>query len=770
MVPIFLQITTDDISYLPLWKKILSGRSHPTPGSSKTPVAVLEVVMKAKEKGCTKVATSSPELLKLLLGTNKQVSLHDYAGSVIEKFGVEFLIMPPPEMLVSTNNGEFLARRYFDKFLSPEKFIPLPSFKWTLWESSLQQLVERMATAATAIAIDIETVRDDDDRSIDCVGFTFISLNSLTNNLALYQLVVPLDDPANLPIVRTICSSTPPKIFQNGKYDNAYLLRYGIPVYNYAFDTLNLFHCWYAELPKRLDFITSFMLRKWQFWKDDAKGSFNRMQHFEYNARDTYTTAMCFIALMREMPQWALDNYKLEFPVVFPALLTEMTGIKRDSVFMETEEKRFLAQLEKRKARLGVLVGNSDYNPSSPPQTKAIFALLGSEDITSTDKVGMDKIKNRHPLNMLICTEIEEYRKDRKLVGAYLRDVDPKDKKQWKKSWHGRAFFSLNPHGTATGRCASSESAFWCGWNIQNIPRDRKDIQIKRGFVSDPGFYFGECDRSQAETRDTAYLSGDTALLAAINDRTKDFHGHNASAFFGLPYEAIVQSRFDDGQQEWVHRTLDKDIRDLSKRTNHGANYNMAANMLLMTMGIKNVARAQRLLNLPSGWSLVQVCAYLLKRFDETYPTVRGPYYDYIKGSIRSSNKLVGPTGWTRYCFGEPWNNKQDMNAYAAHPSQSLNAMELNTAYVRVFNEISIQETRDFKLGPQVHDSILFQYRMGRIDLAYRVAECMDNPISVTDISGISRTLSIPVDIKGEADRWSEVKTLPKRMVALSSG
>lgn len=766
MIPIFLQLTPEDASYLPYWKKILNGRSHPTPGSYRTPVTVMEVVMRAKEKGCPRyVATTSPELLKLLLGTTKQVSLHDYAGSVIEKFGVEFLIMPPPEQVVSTNSGEFLARRYFNKFLEPERFIPLPQFRWTLWQPSLQSRVERLAAESSFIAIDIETVIGDEDRSIDCVGFTFAKLDGKRNVFSLYNLVVPLDDPDNLSIVRHISSSDASKIFQNGKYDNAYLLRYGIPVCNYAFDTLNLFHCWYSELPKSLDAITAFTLRKWQFWKDDAKGSFDRMKHFEYNARDCYTTAMCFIALMREMPQWALENYKLEFPLTFPCLLTEMTGIARDSVVMAEETARFEARLVERKLRIGVMVGNRDYNPSSPPQTKAIFAMLGSEDITSTDKVGMDKAKNRHPLNMRILTEIEEYRKDRKLVGTYLKDEVLDSKKRLKKKvWHGRNFYSLNPYGTDTGRLASQESAFWCGWQIQNIPRDREDIQVKRGFISDPGFYLGECDRSQAETRDTAYLSGDIRLLAAVEDKTKDFHGRNASDFFGVPYESIVSSQPISGSEEWIHKTLDKPIRDLSKRTNHGANYNMAANMLLMTMGIKNVARAQRLLGLPSGWSLVQVTGYLLKRFDETYPTVRGPYYDYIKGCIRSTHKLVGPTGWTRYCFGEPWNNKQDMNAYAAHPSQSLNAMELNVAYLRVFNEIALPEARDFKLGPQVHDSILFQYRVGRIDLAYRVAECMDNPINVTDISGISRSLRIPVDIKGEANRWSEVKTLPNRM------
>lgn len=761
MTGIFLQVTADDVPYLPLWKKhVLGGRAYPVPVSTQPPVAVAETVMKAKEKGCSRVATCCPQLLKLLLGSSKKVSVHDYAGSLIESRGIEFLIVPPPEQLVTVNSGIFLAQRYFSKFLQPDKFIPLPPFQWTLWQDTAQVRgqVKYWNAVATFIAVDIETVRDDDDRSIDCIGFSFAKLNPDGNTYSLFNLVVPLDDEANLHIVRTILSSSPAKVLQNGKYDIAYLLRYGMPPVNYAFDTLNLFHSWYSELPKRLDFITAFMLRKWKFWKDDAKGSVDRMQHFEYNARDCYTTAMCFIALMREMPEWAINNFKMEFPVVYPAIMAENRGIVRDNEFMTAEEKRFLERMKERRATLGTMVDNPLFNPQSWQQVVALFDALGSGDIQKSGKVEMDKVANRHPLNARLIAEIKGFREDLKLVSSYLRDENEETGER--KTWNGRAFFTLNPHGTDTGRLASGESHFWCGWNIQNIPRDRDDIQIKHGFVSDPGFYFGECDRSQAETRDTAYLSGDTKLIAVVDDPSKDFHGYNASDFFGIPYERIVRSQFDDGLQEWVHKTLDKPIRDLSKRTNHGANYNMMAQMLLNTMTIANVAKAQRLLNLPREWRLVDVTAYLLKRFDETYPTVRGDYYDWIRAQIAATKMLVGPTGWTRYCFGNPSLRKLDMNAYAAHPSQSLNAMELNTAYLRVFREVALPNPKDFKLGPQIHDSILFQYRRGRQDLVYNVARCMDNPIEVTDIFGVTRLLRIPVDIKGEAERWSDVKTM----------
>lgn len=762
---IYLHVTSEDIPYLPHMKKLLGGAASSITISSIQPATYYEIVIRAKDKGCTQVATSSPFLLKHLLGWKggKLPSLDDYQGSIIEKAGTEFLILPPLKQLVTVNYAKFLFERYLSKFLKPDAWLKLPEFRWTLYEPQLEEAILSRFQTATLISCDIETVVGDADRSIDCVGFSAVYLSN--NSFSIYTIVVPLDSADNLRIVRAILSLRIPKIFQNGKYDNIYLMRYRCFSNSYCFDTINLFHSWYSELPKDLGFIASFSLRKWQYWKDTS--GFDRMQHFEYNARDCFATAMSALALLREMPEWARQNYKMEFPLVFPCLQAELTGIARDKVFMDAELQRFSASIEVQLTALQTMTGEPRFNPNSWQQVAALMTACGSKDIADvgTGKVPLDKFMFRHPLNYRLGAAIKKIREDRKLVSSYLRDEEEKPSGEiTTKSWFDRIFFSINPHATDTGRLASKESAFWCGWQIQNFPRDRKDIQIKRGLVSDPGFFLGECDRSQAETRDTAYITGDTNLLAAINDVSKDFHGRNAASFFGIPYHDIVRSESSNEEGKWIHTTLDADIRDLSKRTNHGANYNMAAQMLLDTMGIKNVIRARELLGLPRSMSLLQVCQYLLDRFDETYPIVRskkpGGYYHYLIATVADSRKLTGQTGWTRYCFGDPANRKPDLNALAAHGSQSLNAMELNVSYLRVFREVAIPNPRDFKLLPQIHDSILFAYRKGRIDLARQVAVCMDNPIIITDIAGVKRTMRIPTDLKGEAERWSELKKI----------
>jgi DNA polymerase I-like protein with 3'-5' exonuclease and polymerase domains len=764
MQSILLHLLPEEQAYLKYVKPLMADKARVTATWSQ-PLMLTQLLMVAKEKDIRFIATSSPQVLAMLIPPQKkyvngklttvQPTLDDYAGSLIEVSGVEILILPPLEHLATRSGiGKFLLLRFMSKFTSPNSWIALPAFKWELFDPALAESYLDLCSAADFLACDIETLPGE-MRAITCLGITFVTFGKDT--VSLRTVVIPFDDEYNIAVARILMSMPVAKCFQNGKYDNAYLLRYNIPVCNWAYDTQHLFHAWYSELPKRLDFITAFMLRGFQFWKSEANTT-NKMDYYGYNAKDCYTTALCWIALCREAPTFAWDNYLQEFPLVFPCLLAELTGLKRDGAFMAAEEIKFNLALDKRLKKIQLLTATPGFNPSSPPQVQKLFDALGSKDVRGTTPPQMDKVKYRHPLNKRVLTEIELYRKDRKLVTSYLRDADPKSGEL--KSWHGRIFFSLNPHGTDTGRLASRESAFWCGWQIQNIPRDRTDVQIKGGILADPGFYFGECDYSQAEARDTAYLSGDENLIAAVDDTTKDFHGLNAAAFFGVSYEKIVDSHIDPVTLNWIHKTVDKALRDLAKRVNHGSNYNMGEGVMLDTMGIENVLRAKKLLSLPLHWSLIQVTRHLLEVYEKTYPVVKGPYYDSIKAAIKRTGMLVGPTGWTRVCFGDPSSNKRDLNRYAAHPSQSLNAMTLNKAYMRVFQDVAIKHTEDFRLGPQIHDSILFQYRIGKKHIALAVQNAMRIPLQVTDTFGKVRTLVVPTDLKGEATRWSEVKPI----------
>jgi len=705
--------------------------------------------MRALEKGAKAVLVTNQKILARLLGRvedAKQPSIDDYAGSVIQRGGFEYLILNPVEHLVKVPYGKFLYNRYISKLTKPADWFPTPDFSWEVATPSRLDFLFREFAKCSYIAVDIETVEQ--DLAITCVGYCGIWFDPASNRIRFHSIVIPFDSEYNRTWVKKFNLLSVPKIFQNGKYDNNYFLRWGCPISHWRFDTAHLFHSWYSELPKDLAFLVGFLVGKWEFWKSERHVPIGSYEYFRYNAKDTFTTALAFLGIMRELPDWARRNYCMEFPLVFPCVDSELTGLKLHAANFQKLRDHIEDNLATKLTKLRACLGEPNFNTNSSQQVVRLWKVLGSGDITSSNTPARDKVKNRHPLNQFIVDQIEAIRKDRKLLSSYLKDGI---------TLHGRVLYQLNPHGTDTGRLASKESHFWCGIQIQNIPRDRKDIIYKAVFEADPGFELGEADFEQAESRDTAYITGDESLIAAV-EGGRDFHSVNASAFFGVPYEKIMGP---DGE------TLDKELRDLSKRVNHGANYNMGAGVLLDTMGIKNVLRAKQLLKLPAKWTLKEVCEYLLSCFDKAYPLIRssepGGSHHWIKYQVKTQRKLVGATGWTRYCFYDPSKSKTSLNAYAAHPPQSLNAMTLNKAYMRVFNEVRLRYPEDFKLCAQIHDSILFQFRIGRTDLVRAVRECMVIPTPVTDIRGKTRTLIVPAAIKttiGQKEKtWANVKT-----------
>lgn len=717
-----------------------------------TPISTIaEVLLYCKKRNITGVFSTSKILLHKLLGRDKSASLDNYAGSYFIHGGIEFVFINPLEHLIKVPYGAFLTRRYISKLTAPETWTEVPEFNWCMLTPTNAEAIFARYSTAYAIAVDIETFKS--PLSIRCIGYTAIFIDG--KSISTHSCVLPLDEMYAVAVMRKFnWKLKAPKIFQNGKYDISYLARYNAPIYNYLWDTANLFHCWYSELPKDLAFLGGFFIRKAMYWKDLANTN-DLMEYYRYNALDTWTTCNVWCAQMLEMPGWANNNYVQEFPLVFPCHLSEMTGIKRDMKALAVAKTKLQQDILSKNLSMDRMLGVTNFNSNSYKQVRALLKILGCGDVTESDETALAKFSLRHPLNSRILGNILDIRGLRKLSSTYLRTDDDitKTSKGGAKEFNGRILYSLNPHGTDTGRLASVEHHFWCGLQIQNITRGES---VKSTIVADEGFRFGEIDLSQAESRDTAYISGDKALIEALSSG-RDFHSLNASAFFGVPYDDI----YDDTKG----KTKDKKLRDLAKRVNHGANYLMGPGVLIETMGEDKVWEAKRLLNLPRGWGLKEVAEYLLAQFHKTYPTLKSIFYPSVVAAVITHHMLVGATGWTRYCFGNPKDNKRDKNAYVAHVPQSLNAMVLNKAYMKVFYEIALHPVHkdNFKLCAQIHDSILCQVRIGHEYLYNMVRECMEIPITIKGCDGVVRTFTVPADIKAGPDGlgakyWSEAE------------
>ena len=714
-----------------------------------------EILRLCESRNIKQILCSSQKVLELLLAYSsvKKPTLDNYAGSLFsirsEKLdtNIEIVFINPLEHLVTVAYGKFLFRRYFSKFTDKSKWLQEPEFIWEECdEANFSKILSDYQTA-DLIALDIETAKEPYIHITE-VGYTAVWFTG--GKLRSHSCVVILDSMSKLAIIRQLNALPAAKVIQNGKYDLSYLARYNAIPHNYLWDTATLMHSWYSELPKDLGFLGAFFSRNAMYWKD-LSASGNRRDQLLYNCKDTYTTAIAFLQIIKEIPDWAKSNYLNEFPLLFPCHMAEMTGIKRDMNELKIAEKEQQEIIRKEQESLNKILG-TDFNVNSPVAMKKLLVILGCQDLESADAKNLAKASLRHPVNGFIISKIIKVRKARKLVSTYLTEG-----KEFSHESSRRILYSLNPHGTDSGRLASKEHHFWCGLQIQNIPRG--DV-VKRTLIADAGFVLAECDLEQAESRDTAHISGDESFIRAVSSE-RDFHSINASAFFAVPYEAIYNQE--------LGKTIDKALRDLAKRVNHGANYLMGAGVLVDTMGLDKIWEAQAKLRLPKLWTPKQVAQYLLDQFHKTYPKLSAVFYPGVVAevvkthmlsskAVHSADYQASKQGWTRYCFGRPDKNKQDLNALVAHVPQSLNAMTLNKAFMTVFYDLAFKP--EFKLLCQIHDSILFQVKQGHEYLIEEVKKRMEVPVTITGYDGVTRTFTVPAAAKAGKDglgacRWS---------------
>lgn len=748
--------TPEDASFQHRLTTLTAGKSVGWKNLLATPQTVAELDSRIVGKVDGIVCTNQEFLVKLLHrqldftppNNRRGLTLDDYQGSLMlmPQSRIPVVFLNPLNNLVTVPWATPAAKRFISKVIPGEKWFPQTTFTWELaTPENLPGILRRWEEQSVIISVDIETIVDDPDRRISCVGYCAYFPHIHQTQC----LVIPFTDMFFRSYVQKFNSLPQPKIFQNGLYDNLYFMRWGCPVYNWLYDTQHMFHSMFSEYPKRLDFITSYALRDTRYWKDDGKSG-NLQDYYRYNARDCWATLNSFLSLVADAEPYAFANYLKEFPLVFPCLHSEMEGFNWDEVRAKEVSEAKRLDVEKREAAFTKLIAAPNFNINSPPQVKKLFKVLGCGALETTGAADMLKAQASSPLNNRILSELVAIKKEKKLLSTYFVET---------KFWNGRLYYKLNPAGTDTGRLASSASSFWCGLQIQNIPRGDA---VKQCILSDPGWLLCEIDKAQSEARCVGYLSGETALIELV-EGPHDYHSWNAAQFFGVPYEQIYD--------EVTGKQLDKNLRDLAKRTNHGANYNMGDTMMLATMGPKKVAHAKLILRLPPSMTLKQVCAYMLGVYEKTYPRVKGLWYDSIIKEVTMTGRIVSPRGWTRIFFGVPSrSNKPMLNAAVAHPPQNLSVDIINEEFYNVWRAsvygsyykstqlISCDLRNKIRIKAQIHDSIFFQYRQEFPELPNVVAGIMNTTVPVIGADKVLRNMFIPSDISAGKRRWSELK------------
>ena len=700
---------------------------------------------------CDYVISTNDETLQTMTGARK-VTLTAYAGSIIR----DTLFLYPCARLVG-NDGRipFTTRRWLDKLIFKERTYIAGQFTWSLvgYDSSIEE-AEHFLSQCTLQAWDMENSgRHDFTPSIN-------GICGLHPSGAVRSYVFSFKEWEHVQALQQLADSDAIKITQNGTYDMTYYFRWGMPLRNWYFDTFNMFHAWYAELPRTLNFITSFMLRDVEYWKDESSGDY--MDYCRYNAKDCFTTLHCCLAILLEWPEWAQRNYAIAFPYQYPLIKAGMHGIRLDETVRKQFQEDAQKQIDESLTRLQYILGDPDFNPGSPKQTVAMLKCIGGDTFDGSGAMEMEAFSYQHPFNTFIADLIHDYREAVKAKSNYydVRDLD------------GRVYYKFLAGGTDSMRLAGKASDFaynerlgdpvkpvWVhlGFQMQNVPP-----KAKKMLLADEGFLIYEADKEQAETRWTAYLAQEPGLIHRVENEP-DFHCANVTAFFGIPFDQV----YDPNGKTKDEKVLLPDIRQLTKKLNHGASYNMAWRVLLVTMGEKNVWKAKRLLKLPAFWGLKEVTQFLIDRFCEAVPRLKGIQYSktsHLKGlkhlftektyyaelitEIVNTGLHVSPSGWTRRCFDDPRASKPGLNKYVAHPSQHLNGFDVNESMLRVHNNPLLQNYDEFRLSVNVHDSLVFQIKIGLEDKYIPIVkQDMLVPIVVH-----GKSVLVPVDIsKGKA-------------------
>lgn len=698
-----------------------------------------ELAIEAKKRKTRFIATTSLAVMKVV-DPFLEGSLNDNIGTVLEFDGLNgetlrLVLLPVLKTMFVVNHGHFLIDHFCGK-LKNGGILRKDRFDWKFVTPQNLEETWNGIDSSKICAVDIETSRD--GLRITSCSYTWLNPDLATTTTRVVRCK-PEDYPFCITAIRRLNATASPKVMQNGKYDSSYFMRFDMPLNNWIYDTYHMNHAIFAELPRDLAFVSSFYLDNFRFWKDEAGRNL-----YEYNGKDTHNTLWTFLAQMLFVQdaeyQYAIKNYLLLFPVIFPALSCAMDGMEVDEEIRLDLLAKEEIQKETARLRINNLIGEEHFNPSSPKQVKELMAAFGWKDNKSTDAKTLKKWKEKDSVfGHRLVTCILDYRHSVKAIGTYFQV----------SLLNGRLMYSLDPSGTETGRMASRESAFWCGTQIQNIP------PYARAMVkAEDGWMFGAVDKAQSESYCTGYISRDLNLIRAVTT-SPDFHCQNASMFFGIPFEELYDADYIDPDTGERGKVLNKAIRKLGKPVNHGANYNMGPDVLLDTMGESEVIKAKNLLKLPADMQLRSVCEYLLLCFDKTYPRIRGEWYKEIVLEVLRTGKLTLPSvGYVRRTFLRPNKNKLDLNACVAHKPQSLSVHLVNKAFKKVWYELQIKKySGKFRLKAQVHDEILFIAKPDLLDsVCHEVADIMVIP---TKVEG--RTMTIPSTI-AKGKYWSEAK------------
>lgn len=508
------------------------------------------------------------------------------------------------------------------------------------------------------------------------------------------------------------------KVFQNFPYDSTVLSQeFGFEFRNYYLDTLNAQHTSYPELPKALDFQASIHTRI-PYWSGYDVTS--DTETWTYNCYDCCATYELSQVHEKAMASLGVDEFY--FSHVHPSISSFTRGQNRGILIDQDLRSKLASEAEARiedaKAQIKTLTG-SDLNPNSSKQMQEFFCGTLKLQVTPKKdpktkeyKISMDeetllKLKKKYPQHSSIIDFCLTYRENVKMIATFLKgDLH-----------NGRFYTSFNLSGTQTGRISASTPIIYDGkgGNIQQVHRG----ELRRIFISDPGWSLIKSDLSQADFRVVMWIARVSKLIERLNDPSFDIHRWNA---------AHNIFRCEESQ-------VTKDMRTRAKASVHGSNYGMGPDKSakLYSLTFKEAQELQEL-------------------YHAAIPEIRGVYWPEIQAQLMASRVLTTPLGRRRLFMGR-WGDDLFRQAYAFQP-QAVVGDIINRAYTlgdELFDENECHPLL------QVHDEIVWHCRDDRIDTYVpKIRRLMEYPIKFPNVE---IPLVIPVEIS-VGKNWFDQKAI----------
>ena len=560
-----------------------------------------------------------------------------------------------------------------------------------LTEADLARWAEALQ-AAEEFAFDTETTSVDAQRA-QLVGFSF----AIKAGIACY---IPVGHdypgaPKQLPLDQVLAALKPlledpkrAKIAQNGKYDCNVLMRYGIAVAGFHYDTMLESYVLNSTASQHnMDALAKKYLGVDTIHYADVAGkgakqiSFSQVGLDEacaYAAEDADITLRLHHTLWPQLqaePTLARVFSEIEMPLAPVLARIERTGVLIDGALLRTQSSELGKAMIKLQEEVHTIAGHP-FSLDSPKQLGQVLYTERGLPVKVRTPSGQPST-NEEALEELadvdeLPRKILDYRSLAKLKSTYTDKLP-----EMINPDTGRLHSSFHQAVAATGRLSSSDP------NLQNIPiRTPEGRRIRQAFIAPKGWLVLAADYSQIELRIMAHLSGDAGLLRAFQ-AGQDIHRATAAEVFGKTPDEVSSNE-----------------RRAAKAINFGLIYGMSAFGLGRQLGI------------PRGEAQDYVDLYFSR-----YPGVR-EYMDSTRRKARDQGYVETVFGRRLYLpeiRAKSFAARQGAERAAINaPMQGTAADIIKRAMIEMDHWLAPHQD-EIRMLLQVHDELVFEIREDRL-------------------------------------------------------